>query len=51
MKFTELFLMQKIFFCLVIDQTNEKKNTSNEHNLIYYEELKTTIINHQAVMK
>ncbi|KAL5239802.1 hypothetical protein ACI65C_007212, partial [Semiaphis heraclei] len=34
----------------IVDQTNEKKNISNKHSLIY-EELKQIIMDHQAVMK
>lgn len=42
--------METILFCLLVDQTNEKKKISNKHSLIY-EELKQIIMDYQAVMK
>lgn len=39
-----------VFFCLLVDFSDEKKKTSDEHDLIY-DELKTNIFDHQAVMK
>jgi len=35
---------------LFIDYTDEKKKIPNEHDLVY-DELKTIIMDHQAVMK
>lgn len=41
---------ESAMFCLPIDCGDEKNKLPNEHDLIY-DELKTIILDHQAVMK
>lgn len=42
--------MDTIILCLLVDDRDEKKKISNKHDLIY-DELKTIIMDHQAVME
>lgn len=46
----DIFKCADLFFFLPVDFSDEKEKTSDEHDLTY-DELKTNILDHQAVME